>query len=294
MSQIEMQQFDQDRVPDDEREDDFKNLIAILAGKIQLKTVEPGILGRLDHLENYYDLLPFNVRGFRLINRASLLNGDFSKRYIIKQIIDLNLDLENDFRKHYLIDTAVKMVEGVPTWSFFVSLILLTLFLLQVCLDSMLYNLLVMKHDSVQNEYDNTTGPTANDEQTLHDLKEELIAIWFLYILIPFRLGLWMIDLVIRYIGLRYFRKEYSTLAMFFDFLLGLLTIIIVGFSTRLDYSLRSDTAQTQVELIIRNLVIFLIFLAGMIQSKKAMDLTKRLCLLFNQRKVSCCNFISF
>lgn len=79
-----MQQFDQDRVPDDEREDDFKNLIAILAGKIRLKTVEPGILGRLDHLENYYDLLPFNVRGFRLINRASLLDGDFAKRYIIK------------------------------------------------------------------------------------------------------------------------------------------------------------------------------------------------------------------
>ena len=79
-----MQQFDQDRIPDEDREYDFKNLIAILAGRIQLKTVEPGILARLDHLDNYYDLLPFNVRGFRLINRASLLNGDFAKRYIIK------------------------------------------------------------------------------------------------------------------------------------------------------------------------------------------------------------------
>ena len=68
-----------------------------MSGKIQLKTVEPGILGRLDHLENYYDLLPFNIRGFRLINRASLLDGDFAKRYIIKQIIDLNLDLESVF-----------------------------------------------------------------------------------------------------------------------------------------------------------------------------------------------------
>lgn len=30
---------------------------------------------------------------------------------------------------------------------------------------------------------------------------------------------------------------------MFFDFLLAIITIIIVGFSTRLDYSLKSDTA---------------------------------------------------
>lgn len=68
---------------------------------------------------------------------------------------------------------------------------------------------------------------------------------------------------------------------MFLDFVLATLTIMIVGFGTRLDFSLRVGTAQTQIELIIRNLIIFLLFLAGMIQSKKAMDLIKRLCLLF-------------
>lgn len=77
----------------------------------------------------------------------------------------------------------------------------------------------------------------------MHNLKEELIAIWFLYVLLPLRLGMWFFDLVVRYIGLRYFRKEYTTFAMFLDFILAILTMMIVGFSTRLDYSLRSNSA---------------------------------------------------
>jgi len=56
------------------------------------------------------------------------------------------------------------MSNGVPEWSFFTSLFILTLFLLQSTLDGMLYNLLSLKLSDVQNEYDNTTGPTAHDE----------------------------------------------------------------------------------------------------------------------------------
>lgn len=43
--------------------------------------------------------------------------------------------------------------------------------------------------------------------ETLHNLKEELIAIWFMYVLLPLRLLIWFVDLIVRYIGLRYFRK---------------------------------------------------------------------------------------
>lgn len=78
-----------------------------------------------------------------------------------------------------------------------------------------------------------------------HDLNEEILAIWFLYILIPLRLVVWSIDIVVRYIGLRYFRKTYITLTMLFDFILAVVTIMIVGFGTRLDVSLAYATAQT-------------------------------------------------
>lgn len=35
-------------------------------------------------MEKYYDLLGFNIRGFRLVNRASLLEANFTEKYILK------------------------------------------------------------------------------------------------------------------------------------------------------------------------------------------------------------------
>lgn len=38
--------------------------------------------------------------------------------------------LKGDFEKHYLVDAAIKITKNVPTWSFFTTLIMLTIFML--------------------------------------------------------------------------------------------------------------------------------------------------------------------
>jgi hypothetical protein len=68
--------------------------------------MEPALLLRLQNMEQYYDLLPFNIRGFRLVNRASLLEANFTEKYIIKQTQDLNLDL-NKGKIHFFILTSL-------------------------------------------------------------------------------------------------------------------------------------------------------------------------------------------
>jgi hypothetical protein len=85
MQNINIQNEEEHHAPDSEREDDLKNLIGILLGKVQLKRMEPALLLKLQNMEQFYDLLPFNIRGFKLVNRASLLEANFTKKYILKQ-----------------------------------------------------------------------------------------------------------------------------------------------------------------------------------------------------------------
>jgi hypothetical protein len=69
-------------------------------------------------------------------------------------------------------------------------------------------------------------------------MENETLAISFLLPLLAFRLLLWFSDLLIRFIGLHFFRKKYILWTLLLDFIMVIITVIIGGFCTRLDQSI--------------------------------------------------------
>lgn len=73
---------------------------------------------------------------------------------------------KGQFEKHYLIDAALKITKNAPCWSYFTTLIIFTVFLIQLIMDALLIGIFVEKQPEIDAQIEelDSISHTVRDE----------------------------------------------------------------------------------------------------------------------------------